>query len=161
MVNPGKYIPGNKMSFAGMSGDLERAHLIAYLESLSWSNGIHHLINNRSSYGSHLYLKYWFHPLTQFFSIEDELKSLFNIVLIDLISKDCLFVKFFPKSESETINQVRLSDLLESREKKPSKIFILSRHQLISWKEVNQSEARETFRMKIQEITDSGWLSYQ
>ncbi len=33
--NPGKYIPGNKMSFAGLSNDLERAHLIAYLVSVS------------------------------------------------------------------------------------------------------------------------------
>ena len=35
VVNPGKHIPGNQMSYAGMSGEMERGHLIAYLESVS------------------------------------------------------------------------------------------------------------------------------
>lgn len=35
VTNPGKYIPGNKMSFAGIAGEAERAHLIAYLQSVS------------------------------------------------------------------------------------------------------------------------------
>jgi cytochrome c len=34
VTNPGKHIPGNKMSYAGMSGETEKAHLIAYLESV-------------------------------------------------------------------------------------------------------------------------------
>lgn len=34
LTNPGKYIPGNKMSFAGISGEAERGHLIAYLNSI-------------------------------------------------------------------------------------------------------------------------------
>lgn len=34
IANPGKYIPGNKMSFAGLAGELDRAHLIAYLASI-------------------------------------------------------------------------------------------------------------------------------
>lgn len=29
--NPGKHIPGNKMSFAGLGSDADRAHVIAYL----------------------------------------------------------------------------------------------------------------------------------
>jgi cytochrome c len=31
LLNPGKHIPGNKMSFAGISGETEKAHLIAFL----------------------------------------------------------------------------------------------------------------------------------
>lgn len=33
--NPGKHIPGNKMSFAGVGGDEDRGHLIAFLKSVS------------------------------------------------------------------------------------------------------------------------------
>ena len=32
--NPGKYISGNKMSFAGISNDVDKSHLIAYLASV-------------------------------------------------------------------------------------------------------------------------------
>ncbi len=32
--NPGKYVPGNRMSFAGIEGDQDRANLIAYLKTL-------------------------------------------------------------------------------------------------------------------------------
>jgi cytochrome c len=32
LLNPGKYIPGNKMSFAGLSGEQDRANLIAFLK---------------------------------------------------------------------------------------------------------------------------------
>lgn len=35
LANPKKYIPGNKMSFAGISNPQDRANLIAYLNSLS------------------------------------------------------------------------------------------------------------------------------
>lgn len=31
LANPGKHIPGNKMSFAGLPGEQDRANLIAYL----------------------------------------------------------------------------------------------------------------------------------
>jgi cytochrome c len=31
LLNPGKHIPGNKMSFSGLAGEEDRAHLIAYL----------------------------------------------------------------------------------------------------------------------------------
>jgi cytochrome c len=34
VLNPGKHIPGNKMSFAGIGGEVERGHLIAYLASV-------------------------------------------------------------------------------------------------------------------------------
>lgn len=34
LSNPGKYISGNKMSFAGIAGETEKAHLIAYLASV-------------------------------------------------------------------------------------------------------------------------------
>jgi len=34
LLNPGKHIPGNKMSFAGISGETEKAHLIAFLGSV-------------------------------------------------------------------------------------------------------------------------------
>jgi cytochrome c len=34
ILNPGKHIPGNKMSFAGITGETERAHLIAFLSSV-------------------------------------------------------------------------------------------------------------------------------
>lgn len=34
IANPGKYISGNKMSFAGIGGEMEKAHLIAYLASV-------------------------------------------------------------------------------------------------------------------------------
>ena len=33
--NPGKHVPGNKMSFAGVGSDEERGHLIAFLKSVS------------------------------------------------------------------------------------------------------------------------------
>jgi cytochrome c len=32
LANPGKHIPGNKMSFAGLAGDVDRANLISYLK---------------------------------------------------------------------------------------------------------------------------------
>jgi cytochrome c len=32
LLNPGKHIPGNKMSFAGLSSETDRAHIIAYLK---------------------------------------------------------------------------------------------------------------------------------
>ncbi len=35
LANPKKYIPGNKMSFAGMKNPQDRANLIAYLNTLS------------------------------------------------------------------------------------------------------------------------------
>jgi len=35
LANPHKYIPGTKMSFAGIPGPQDRANLIAYLDSLS------------------------------------------------------------------------------------------------------------------------------
>ncbi len=31
LANPGKHIPGNKMSFAGLPGEQDRANVIAYL----------------------------------------------------------------------------------------------------------------------------------
>jgi cytochrome c len=31
LLNPGKYIAGNKMSYAGMPSEVDRANLIAYL----------------------------------------------------------------------------------------------------------------------------------
>ena len=31
IANPGKHIPGNKMSFAGLASEDDRAHVIAYL----------------------------------------------------------------------------------------------------------------------------------
>lgn len=34
LANPGKHIPGNKMSFSGIAGETERGHLIAYLASV-------------------------------------------------------------------------------------------------------------------------------
>ena len=34
LANPGKYISGNKMSFAGISSDTDKSHLIAYLASI-------------------------------------------------------------------------------------------------------------------------------
>ena len=34
LVNPGKYVPGNKMSFAGLSDPQDRANVIAYLNSV-------------------------------------------------------------------------------------------------------------------------------
>lgn len=34
LTNPGKHIPGNKMSFAGISGETEKAHLIAFLSTV-------------------------------------------------------------------------------------------------------------------------------
>lgn len=34
LSNPGRHIPGNKMSFAGLSNEMETAHLIAFLQSL-------------------------------------------------------------------------------------------------------------------------------
>ena len=33
--NPGKHVPGNKMSFAGIGSEEERGHLIAFLKSIS------------------------------------------------------------------------------------------------------------------------------
>lgn len=33
LANPGKHIPGNKMSFAGLPGDQDRANLIAFLKN--------------------------------------------------------------------------------------------------------------------------------
>ena len=33
--NPGKHVPGNKMSFAGIGSEEERGHLIAFLKSVS------------------------------------------------------------------------------------------------------------------------------
>jgi cytochrome c len=32
LLNPGKYVPGNKMSFAGLASEEDRANLIAYLK---------------------------------------------------------------------------------------------------------------------------------
>jgi cytochrome c len=32
LANPGKHIPGNKMSFPGLSSEQDRANLIAYLK---------------------------------------------------------------------------------------------------------------------------------
>jgi cytochrome c len=32
LLNPGKYIPGNKMSFAGLASEADRANLIAYIK---------------------------------------------------------------------------------------------------------------------------------
>ena len=34
LSNPGKYISGNKMSFAGISSEIEKAHLIAFMASV-------------------------------------------------------------------------------------------------------------------------------
>jgi cytochrome c len=34
VTNPGKHIPGNKMAFAGIQGSTEKAHLIAFLETV-------------------------------------------------------------------------------------------------------------------------------
>ena len=34
ITNPGKYISGNKMSFAGLAGEDEKSHLISYLASV-------------------------------------------------------------------------------------------------------------------------------
>jgi len=34
VLNPGKHIPGNKMSYSGLAGEQDRAHLIAYLSSV-------------------------------------------------------------------------------------------------------------------------------
>lgn len=34
LTNPGKHIPGNKMSFAGLNADGDKANLIAYLKSV-------------------------------------------------------------------------------------------------------------------------------
>lgn len=34
ILNPKSYLPGTKMSFAGLKKDTDRAHLIAYLQSL-------------------------------------------------------------------------------------------------------------------------------
>ncbi len=31
LTNPGKYVPGNRMAFAGLDGEGDRANLIAYL----------------------------------------------------------------------------------------------------------------------------------
>ena len=31
LLNPGKHVAGNKMSFSGIAGDSDKAHLIAYL----------------------------------------------------------------------------------------------------------------------------------
>lgn len=33
LKNPGKHVPGNKMSFAGLPDDNDRANIIAYLKS--------------------------------------------------------------------------------------------------------------------------------
>jgi cytochrome c len=33
--NPGKHIPGNKMSFGGLSNENDRANIIAYLKQQS------------------------------------------------------------------------------------------------------------------------------
>jgi cytochrome c len=35
LVAPSKVIPGNKMSFAGLPGEKDRANLIAYLKTTS------------------------------------------------------------------------------------------------------------------------------
>lgn len=32
LLNPGKYIPGNKMSFAGLASEEDRSNLIAFLK---------------------------------------------------------------------------------------------------------------------------------
>jgi cytochrome c len=32
LANPGKHIPGNKMSFAGLASEQDRANVIAYLK---------------------------------------------------------------------------------------------------------------------------------
>jgi cytochrome c len=34
LKNPGKHVPGNKMSFAGLADENDRANLIAYLKSV-------------------------------------------------------------------------------------------------------------------------------
>lgn len=34
LTNPGKHVPGNKMSFSGISGETDKAHLIAFLASV-------------------------------------------------------------------------------------------------------------------------------
>ena len=34
LANPGKHIPGNKMSFAGLPSDQDRANVIAYLSEV-------------------------------------------------------------------------------------------------------------------------------
>jgi cytochrome c len=34
LKNPGKHVPGNKMSFAGLNDENDRANLIAYLASV-------------------------------------------------------------------------------------------------------------------------------
>jgi len=34
LKNPGKHVPGNKMSFAGLNDENDRANLIAYLSSV-------------------------------------------------------------------------------------------------------------------------------
>ena len=34
ILNPGKHVPGNKMSFSGIAGEADRGHLIAYLSSV-------------------------------------------------------------------------------------------------------------------------------
>lgn len=31
IANPGKHIPGNKMSFAGLASEQDRGHVISYL----------------------------------------------------------------------------------------------------------------------------------
>lgn len=32
LLNPGKYIPGNKMSFAGLASEEDRANLVAFIK---------------------------------------------------------------------------------------------------------------------------------
>lgn len=34
LLNPGKHIPGNKMSFSGIAGETDKAHLIAFLSTV-------------------------------------------------------------------------------------------------------------------------------
>ena len=45
LANPGKHIPGNKMSFAGLPSDQDRANVIAYLAE-NWFIKPYHMMTD-------------------------------------------------------------------------------------------------------------------